>query len=535
MDRTKKVAAIVGVAAVATALAACGTKNSAPAGSSTTGNYILGTTDSSVTSLDPAGAYDLPSWTIQYNIYQQLVSYAPGSTKPTPYAAKSCDYTDPKTVKCVLNPGLKYSNGDVMKSSDVAYSFKRSIVINDPNAASSLLADLSNGSTKHPDLAPGAIETPDDNTVIFHLASADTTFIQALTTPAASIVDPKVYPADKLLADSKSIGSGPYQLSQFQPSQQAVLTANPNYTGPNKPKAAQVTVQYFNSDTALSTAVGNGQVDVAWRTFSPQEIKTLQGNSKVDVFPGKGSEFRYWVFHTQSGPGKSVAVRQAVAQIMDRDAITSRAYDGTVNPAYSIVPPGFLGSNSAFKDRYGTPDAAKAKQILSQAGVQTPVSIKLGYTPSHYGPNSVDEANELAAELNNSKLFKATVADAEWNQYQNLEKQGVYDLYQLGWFPDYLDPDDYISPFVRDGGFFVNGYTSKPMDTLIDQERAQTDTTKRGQEIGKIQNLVAKDVPMIPSWFGQNTGIANKDMTGVEPTLDQAYIFRMWLPAKNGS
>jgi peptide/nickel transport system substrate-binding protein len=85
--RTKKLVAVVGVAVAATALAACGSKNSAPAGSSTSGNYILGTTDSSVTSLDPAGAYDLPSWTIQYNIYQQLVSYQPGSTKPTPYAA----------------------------------------------------------------------------------------------------------------------------------------------------------------------------------------------------------------------------------------------------------------------------------------------------------------------------------------------------------------------------------------------------------------------------------------------------------------
>lgn len=535
MDRTKRFAAIVGVAAVAVALAACGSKNSASGGSSATGNYILGTTDSSVTSIDPAGAYDLPSWTLQYNIYQQLVTYQPGSTKPTPYAAKSCEYTDPSTVKCVLNSGQKFSNGDPVTAQDVTYSFKRSIVINDPNGAWSLLSDLSNGSTKHPDLADGAIETPDSSTVIFHLNEPDLTFIQALTTPAASIIDPKVYPADKLLADGKDIGSGPYQLSQYEPGQQAVLTANPNYSGTNKPKAAQVTVQYFNSDNALTTAVGNGQVDVAWRTFSPQEIKTLQGNDKVNVYPGKGSEFRYWVFHTQKGPGANPAVRQAVAQIMDRNAIAQRAYDGTVNPAYSVVPPGFLGANEAFKTRYGAPDVAKAKQLLSSAGVQTPVAIKLGYTPSHYGPASVDEANELASELNKSGLFKATVADAEWNQYQNLEKQGVYDLYQLGWFPDYLDPDDYLSPFLRDGGFFVNGYTSKKMDALLTKERGETDATKRGQIIGQIQDLAAKDVPMIPSWFGQNTGIANKDMTGVEPTLDQAYIFRMWLPSKTGS
>jgi peptide/nickel transport system substrate-binding protein len=272
---------------------------------------------------------------------------------------------------------------------------------------------------------------------------------------------------------------------------------------------------------------------VAWRTFSPTEIQTLQKNDKVNVYPGKGSEFRYWVFHTQSGPGANPAVRQAVAQIMDRNAIATRAYNGTVNPAYSTVPPGFLGADDAFKTAYGSPSVSKAKAILAKAHVQTPIAIKLGYTPSHYGPNSVDEANELASELDKSGLFKATVADAEWNQYQNLEKQGVYDLYQLGWFPDYLDPDDYLSPFLRDGGFFVNGYTSKTMDNLLTKERGETDQTKRAAIISQIQALTAKDVPMIPSWFGQNTGIANKDMTGVEPTLDQAYIFRMWLPSKS--
>jgi peptide/nickel transport system substrate-binding protein len=422
-----------------------------------------------------------------------------------------------------------------MKASDITYSYKRSIVINDPNAASSLLSDLSNGNTKHPDLAKGAIETPNDTTVIFHLNAPDQTFIQALTTPAASIVDPKVYPATKLLPDSQSIGSGPYELSQYQPGQQAVLTANPNYSGPNAPKAAQVIVQYFNSDTTLTQAVGSGKVDVAWRTLSPTELQTLSKNSNVSVDRGKGAEFRYWVFHTQSGPGKSLAVRQAVAQIMDRNAIASRAYNGTVEPAYSNVPPGFLGSDEAFKTQYGAPSVSKAKSILQKAGVSTPISIKLGYTPTHYGPNAVDEANELAQELNSSGLFKATTDDAEWNQYQNLEKQGAYDLYQLGWFPDYLDPDDYLSPFLKDGGFFVNGYSNKQVDKLLGQERAETNASKRTQQIKQIQAIEAKDAPMIPSWFGQNNAVAGKDMTGVANTLDQAYIFRMWMVGKNGS
>jgi peptide/nickel transport system substrate-binding protein len=184
-----KVLALTGAGALAVALAACGSSNSSGSGDNTTSGtgspWILGTTDT-VTALDPAGSYDLGSSTLEYNLYQTLVTVPPNSTQIEGDAAKSCTYNNPKTLTCTLNPGEKFSNGDPLTSSDVKYSFERAIKIQDANGAAiyllgSITTTAKDGTVT---LNKGAIETPDDQTVVFHLDHPDTTFQYVLTYPA---------------------------------------------------------------------------------------------------------------------------------------------------------------------------------------------------------------------------------------------------------------------------------------------------------------------------------------------------------------
>lgn len=543
MNRNK-LWSLLAAGALVGSLAACGDSDSSGAGGGDNGGdggatgaaWILGTTDA-VTSVDPAGSYDFGSWNIQYNIFQQLMTVPANGSDPEPDLATSCDYDDPQTITCKLPDGAKFSNGDDLTSSDVLFSFQRNIQIADPNGSSVLLGSISNGDADNPDLADGAIETPDDTTVVFHLNQPDQTFMQILTSATASIVDEDTFPADDKLADDdieNMVGSGPFKLSQYKAGEQAVFEANDTYTGTKTPKSSQVYIQYFSDAAPLKTAVENGDVDIAWRTLSPTDLNSIEDGGKAEVIRGKGSEFRYWVFQFGTPVGKNKAIRQAVAQIIDRQAISDNAYDGTVTPSYSIVPPGFGGQKDSFKDKYGDPDVDKAKQLLDAAGVKTPIKIKLGYPPEHYGPNTVDEANELADELNSSGLFEASTQDAAWEEYQTLYKQNAYDLFILGWYPDFLDADNYLSPFVRDGGFFANGYSNEEVNKLLDKEIGETDEAARADEIGQLQDIVAEDVPLIPSWNGQNVAVANSSMQGVEDTLDPTYIFRFWLISKNG-
>src|SRR4051812_21285760 len=99
MRISRLLAVVLGVAAFAIGLAACGSDSGSSSGSSDT--VIRGTTDQPI-SFDPAGAYDLPSYDVIYNVYQNLVQFPPGETKPVPEAAESCDFTDDVTYECKM-------------------------------------------------------------------------------------------------------------------------------------------------------------------------------------------------------------------------------------------------------------------------------------------------------------------------------------------------------------------------------------------------------------------------------------------------
>jgi peptide/nickel transport system substrate-binding protein len=110
-------------------------------GGSEAAPVVVGTTDTP-TSFDPAGSYDLPSWTMIYNTYQRLLQIPPGGNEPEPDAAESCEFTDPQTYTCTLKEGLTFSDGSELTAEDVAFSFQRIRDIDDPSGPSSLLGSL---------------------------------------------------------------------------------------------------------------------------------------------------------------------------------------------------------------------------------------------------------------------------------------------------------------------------------------------------------------------------------------------------------
>ena len=93
----------------------------------------VGTTDG-VTSLDPAGAYDAGSWALFSNVFQSLLTFAPGGTAPVPDAAKSCAFAhgDLTTYRCELRDGLTFPSGRAMNAADVKYAIDRILKIKAP-------------------------------------------------------------------------------------------------------------------------------------------------------------------------------------------------------------------------------------------------------------------------------------------------------------------------------------------------------------------------------------------------------------------
>jgi peptide/nickel transport system substrate-binding protein len=490
------------------------------------GVIIRGTTDQPV-SYDPAGAYDLPSYDVIYAIYQNLLTIPAGKSTPVPEAAQSCEYTDKSntTYKCTLKPDLKFSDGSTLDSKDVKFSFDRNIKIEDPNGGSSLFANMK------------SVEAPDPQTVIFHLKASDATWPFVLTTGSAAIV-PDSYPADKLQPSDQVIGSGRYTLKSYKPGTQTVLDKNDSYTGSDPAKNDSVIIQYYKTSSDLALALKQGEVNIAYRSLSPTDLSSLKGQSGIQIVSGNGIEIRYIVFNEDLQPGSNdaqkLAIRQAVAYTIDRDAIASKVYDGTVEPLYSMVPQGLQYATEPFKSQYGaTPDVNKAKQVLQQAGVKTPIPLELWYTPSHYGPVSADEYAEIKHELDDSGLFDVTLKSTEWNQYSTAAFTDKYPVYQLGWFPDYPDADDYTASFYSKDSFLNDHYSNPEMEKLLAQEKATTNTSQRQQAFTKIQDLGAKDAPTIPVWQGKQVAAAQDNIHGIELTFDPSFIFRYWLITKD--
>lgn len=528
--------ALAGVSAFA--LTAC-TGPSGGGGTSTdsgTASSVIayGTTDK-VTALDPAGSYDNGSFMLMNQIYSFLLNSKPGGAEPVPDLAESSSFTKPTEYTVKLKSGLKWANGHDLDSKDVKFSFDRQLKINDPNGPASLLSNIS------------SIAAPDATTVVFTLKNAnDQTFPQILTSPAAPIVDDEVFPADKLLSDEDIVKAkafyGQYTIDSYNKNSLVSLKAWPDYKGLlGKPANGGATIKYYTDQTNMKLEIKGGQIDVANRSLSATDIDDLKKDSNVTVNVGPGGEMRYIVFNfdtmpfgaktPEADPKKALAVRQAVANLVDRQAISDQVYKGTYLPMWSNVPSGFAGANESFKLAYGDgsgkPSMDKAKKAMADAGITTPVTINLQYNPDHYGKSSGDEYAAVKDQLDKSGLFTVNLQSTEWVTYNSASKKDSYPVFQLGWFPDFSDADNYLTPFFVGGGFMNNHYSNPEVETMIAKQLVTTDKAEREKTIQDIQNQLAKDISTLPLLQGAQVAVSGKGVKGVDSTLDASFKFRL--------
>ncbi|MGO4384542.1 ABC transporter substrate-binding protein [Specibacter sp. RAF43] len=538
----RSVIAVAGVSMLA--LTACtgpaggggGTNNTAGASG---GPIVVGTTDK-VTFLDPAGSYDNGSFMVMNQIFPFVLNSATGSADPKPDLAESASFTSPTEYTVKLKPGLKWANGTPLDSKDVKFSFDRQLKIKAANGPATLLGNLA------------SVSAPDATTVVFKLKLGnDQTFPQILTSPAGPIVDDTVFSPTKVTDDEAIIAgksfAGQFSIDTYKKNELIAFKKNPDYKGLLGPaKSDSVTMKYYADSNNMKLDVQKGDIDVAWRSLTATDIDSLKTDNKVKVDVGPGGEIRYIVFNFDTMPfgaktatpdaAKALAVRQAMANTIDRKAIADQVYKGTYLPLYSYVPAGFTGAVEPLKANYGdgngAPDVDKAKKALSDAGVTTPVTLNLQYNPDHYGKSSGDEYAAIKAQLEKSGLFKVNLQSTEWVSYSDQRTKDAYPLYQLGWFPDYSDADNYLTPFFSKDNFLKNHYDNPDVQKMISEQLTTTDKTARTKLIEDIQNAEAKDLSTLPLLQGAQVAVSNVAVSGVKDTLDASFKFRLGVLSK---
>ncbi|PJM72653.1 peptide ABC transporter substrate-binding protein [Bifidobacterium primatium] len=532
----RRVAATL-IAMLMMTLAACGGVKAV--GGTTAGDAIaIGTTDK-VNMLDPAGTYEMGSFAVFVQIYPFLYSQNYGSADMSPdIAADNGTWSkDGTEFTAKLKGGLRFANGHDLTASDVKFSFDRMKRIDSANGPLPLLANIE------------SVAAPDPTTVVFRdSVRNDVTLKQVLGSPAGPIVDEQSFDADRLTQDAAIVNAdafaGPYRLSAFKLNDSATYERNPAYRGLAQARNDIVQVKYFADSANLKLAVQQGQVDVAYRTLTPTDIEDLRGGAgNVRVVAGPGGEERYLVFNMRlmpygssradADPAKALAVRKAMADLVDRPALARDVYKGTYEPLYSFIPNGLAGHEDTLKTAYGDgrggPSLSKAGKTLHEAGVKTPVRLAIQYNTDHYGPTSADEYAAVKAQLENGGLFFVDLQQTEWTQYTKDRvvtgtSDGNYPVYQLGWLPDYSDPDNYLSPFFRDDNYPANGYRNERINELLIRQAGEQDRRRRAELLGQVQELETADLSTLPLLQGSQVAVVGRNVHGV--TLDASFRFR---------
>jgi peptide/nickel transport system substrate-binding protein len=303
-----------------------------------------------------------------------------------------------------------------------------------------------------------------------------------------------------------------------------VLEAYDGYPGP-APKTPKIIVKYYADSTTMRLAVESGEIDIATKTLNPTDYADLEEAGELQVIEGPGAQIRYICFNVTTPPFDQKEVRQAIAAAVDRDAVTSIAFQGTHDPLYSMVPMGMWSHIDAFGKR----DLDAAKELLAGAGysADNKLVMDLWWTPTHYGPTEADVATVLKDNLEETGLIEVNLQNTEWATYKEYTNAGSMPVFLLGWYPDYLDPDNYTwswghSDASDDMGIF---YASDEMDALL--EAGQTAAELRGADrlaiYEEAQELWTVDVPTIPLTQGALLVVAQPGIEGI--ILDPNMLF----------
>ena len=500
---------------------------------------MVGTTDSLQNSFDPAEAYDLFGANVAFNTAQTLVTYAPNATDPSPLlASKLPDVSaDGLTYTFELRPGVKFHDGTPLDSAAVKFSLERArdFGAKDAEAAGFLLSGIT------------SIDTPSPTTVVIHLDKANVTFLARLAYTVASIVSPTAY-KDNVLTGTETppevltkyktdtvVGTGPYKMASYKEKESITLEANPDYWG-EAPKTERVLIRLFDKSSALKLALQNREIDMAYRSLQPDELNSFRDQSGFKVIEGEGPGIRYVVFNVTKPPFDNVNLRKAVAAAIDRKPVVDEVLKGTGKPLDSMIPPTFdTAYEPKWAELYGSgTDKAKVDDYLQKAGIPAgqKVDLDFWFSPTHYGDTEAAVAQVLARGLEATGRFNVNLSNVEWSEYGQKRRNGEMPVFLMGWFPDYLDVDDYLEPFADPAIFDPAKWDDPAMLDLVHAQQAALDPAARVGIIKQAQTYMAEQTPYVPVFQISQFAATTDKVSGA--VLDPIQLFRFWLLEKQG-
>ena len=500
---------------------------------------VVGTTDSVELTLDPAQAYDYFGWNIMQQIGDTLVSVTPGSTTGADFmpdlATTWNSSSDLKVWDFNLRTGVKLPDGTEFNATHVKYSFDRAIALI-PNIPEGAPAGLEYNKIIN------RTDVLDTYKVRFVLNFPFSAFLGILSCRASAIVDPTYAPIAQVnYTAGNARGStplafvGPYYLSTWtrvgSSDIEIRLDANPNYwnAASGYPKTKHIIFRFYTDASTLRLAIEAGDIDMAFRHISPTDALDLDVNPNVKVWWGTGAFIQYFCFQEKRAPFNDTRVRVAVAAALNRSSMCETVFLGLSSPLYSIIPLGMLGHTEAFK-KLGDANYTYTRSLLAQLGYNesNKLTFQLWYESSGHYPSSADQALLYKKALEDSHVISVTLKSADWASYKLNRDNEIMDAYVYGWYPDYVDPDDYS--FLYWASWIHTNYSNATQIGFYDQARATTNTTVRAQLYAQIDDIAVQQCSVVPLYVSGAWAVTKPNVYGIY--LDITQDMRYWLISK---
>jgi len=420
-----------------------------------------------------------------------------------PMLASAYRWDNPTTLVITLRDGVRFHDGEKLDAAAVVYSLNRH--------------QSFQGSFRRSELTiMEKAEAVDPLTVRITLRAPSAAFLSVLTDRSGMIV------AEAAGRDFglRPVCAGPFRFVERVAQSRIVVERFPEYWNPSVIHLDRITYLPIPDNNARIANVQSGAVEFAER-MEPDHVDMVARNNRLRVVQVPELGYQGITFNVANGPraqtpfGQNPRVREAFELAIDRDALNQVVYGGAYTPTAQPVPPA-----NPFHIRDFRPEprnVARARQLLREAGVQTPVRIELTV------PNNPDlrQVGEVIQAMVAEAGFELRLNAMEFASSLQASQRGDFETYLLGW-SGRVDPDGNIYTFVHSRGPANAGsYNNPEADRLLDAARIELDPERRRQMYAQLYNIVLRqDRARMYLWHRKNIFIHSARLQGYVPVPD---------------
>ena len=483
--------------------------------------------------LVPSNTTETGGGRIVTSIFAGLVSYnADGTTKNE--VAESIESDDATVWTVTLKDGWKFTDGtDVTSESFTkAWNWAASFDNVANSSGSSFFENFKGYSDTEQSDLDLTVESPTEFTVTLNTPEAD--FPLRLGYSAYSPL-PESFYADPAAFGENPVGNGPYMLDgegAWTHNQGIKLKTNPDYDGNRKPKNGGLDINFYTSLDSAYADVQGGNLDVLDQ-IGPAAFQTYQSdfpdtnvNQPAAVF--QGMTIPQYLAHFGDDEEGDLR-RQAISMSINRDDVTKVIFQGTRTPAKDFTSPVIPGYTDELEgESVLSFDADKAKDLWDQADAISPY----GDTTFTIGYNS-DGGHQEWVDAVTANISKTLGIKAEGKPYPTFAEfrtdasgGAMTGAFRSGWQADYPSLYNFLYPTMATSGSSNDGKYSNPeFDDLLAEGSAASDVDDANASYQKAQEVLLKDLPIIPLWYANVNGVWADTVSNVEYGWDSVPIY----------